>query len=123
MRAVLAVLWLLITVPAWAEWLKTAENEGAAQYLDPESIRKYDNLRQVWVLQDLEARNALGEKSRRILAEYDCDKGQVRSLSISHHSEAMATGNVISTIEGHSKWVKLSSDSIGWGSLKFVCAR
>ena len=52
MRVVLMVMLLFVTGQVRAEWVKFAEIEQTAFYLDPATIQTNGNLRRVWQLRD-----------------------------------------------------------------------
>ena len=123
MRIVLTALLMLATAPAWAEWVKVDETDEVLIYVDPATIRKDGNLRRIWEMQDLKARDSDGSLSRRALSEYDCKGKRLRLLSLSTHSGQMATGKIIITVSPSGKWDCAVPGTSGQTMLKFVCAR
>jgi len=112
---------LLVTGPAWAEWLWVAESDYADFYIDPSTIRKDGNLRKVWEIQDLKQRHKDGELSRRFRVERDCKEERYKFLSFSTHSGPMASGTTLTTQLGSGQWDDIPPNSVGETVLKIVC--
>ncbi len=123
MRVVLTALLMLATIPAWAEWVSTSDSTQAVYYLDLAIVRKDDNLRKVWELTDLKAREPKGELSYRTLIEYDCKEGRSRHLSISAHAGPMATGKALFSGSAPGKWDYAAPGTAAGATLSLVCAR
>ena len=123
MRVALIALLMLATTPAWAEWVKVDETDEVVIYVDPATIRKDGNLRRIWEMQDLKARDLDGSLSRRALSEYDCKEERLRLLSLSTHSGQMAMGKIIITVSPSGKWDYAAPGTSGQTMLKFVCTR
>jgi len=105
MRAILTAALMLAATSASAEWVKVTETTDAVFYVDPASISKSDNLRQVWVIQDYMKQEPNGTRSRRLSFEIDCAGERLRSLSATEHSEPMASGNILNSRNGESDWI------------------
>ena len=126
MKKLLLTCLMLLTSPAWAEWvLITTSANGMGNYIDPETIRKNGDMRLVWELQNLEVRHKDGELSRRFRTEYDCRLDRHRFLSSSQHSEQMATGMVLYTQPAGPPgvWRDSAPGTISETILKYVCAK
>jgi hypothetical protein len=124
MRGILLALLILATTPAWAKWVRVGESAKFVLYLDPATIRKTDDHRTVWNLHDLKKQDPDGERSIRLLHEYDCKAGRVRLLAASTHSGHMAKGKVLTQNDKPgSDWINLPKYSAHWNSFKYVCAR
>lgn len=108
---------LFTAAPAWAEWVKVGRTDAAVHYVDPASLSKDGNLRQVWVMQDMVEADAGGVRSIRALQEYDCAQQRFRYLSVAAHSGPMAGGWILATHEMRDGWSNRAS-AIG----KMVCA-
>jgi hypothetical protein len=105
MRAILTSLLMLAATSAWAEWAKVTETTDAVFYVDPASISKSGNLRQVWVIQDYTKPEPNGTRSRRLSFEIDCAAERLRSVSATEHSEPMASGSILNSRNGESDWI------------------
>jgi hypothetical protein len=115
---------LMLTGPAWAEWVKVTESDTIYRYIDPATIRKDGNLVRVWEITDLKTRHKDGELSRRSRMEYDCKQERAKYLSISEHSEAMASGTILNQPQiGLGQWFDIPPGSVVEAVLKIVCAK
>jgi len=95
MRLALCALLVFLALPAKAEWVKYGENDAMSFYLDPDTVRKENNVRRVWEFQDLKKPDDAGALSRRFLWEIDCAENQYRTLAYSAHSEARLEGKLL----------------------------
>ena len=121
MRLIVALLLLTLTVPAWAEWLKYAEDKEVVFYYDPTTIKKTGNLRRVWEIEDLKKRPTDGESSSHMMFEYDCKEQRYRGLSFRTHSEPMASGKIIFRHDKPSTWRDVVPNSGRATILQIVC--
>lgn len=123
MRLVLTVLLLVAVNPAWAKWVKGAETDDAAIYIDPAKIRKNGHLRRVWRLQDLKQRDPDGVLSRRGLQEFDCKGKRFRVLSGTGHEGSMGSGETLRSFDSPTEWVDIKPDTPAEDILRRVCVR
>ena len=124
MRLVLTLLLSLAAAPAWAEWVKvTVSDIGTTYYVDSATLRKEGFFRRAWVIQNLKQRGDGGQRSQRTLWEFDCKEARDRLLTISAHSEWMAGGNVLLTIDHPGKWNHVPPVTAAEDLLNFVCAK
>jgi hypothetical protein len=116
---------LLSTGSGWAEWQEIGRSVNAVIYIDPETIRKNGNLRRVWTLVDSTGKSKDGSMSTRMREEYDCKDERKRVLSISTHSEAMASGNQLlsHTYAEPTQWQDIPPNTGTVEILKLVCAK
>lgn len=123
MRALLGAIFLAISLPAAAEWVKIGETKDATFYIDPDTVRKNGNMRRVWLANDLKKRDEDGEMSRRSFREYDCKEEKARILSLSTHSEPMVAGKTLFLDNSPSEWGFIPPNSTSANILKFVCSK
>ena len=116
---------LLVTTPAWAEWVKGHEDYQAVVYIDPASICKDGDRCRVLVMYDLKAPGASGELSISALHEFDCKEARWRILDSSFHSGPMGTDKIIrsDTVASGSPiaWNYPIPDTVPDSLLKFLC--
>jgi hypothetical protein len=122
-KAILTLLLVMVTAPAWAEWVKMGESNASVLYIDPATISKDGHLRKVWEIRDLKQRNEIGAMSLRGLFEYDCKAGKSRNLSVSAHSEPMAAGKTLLSTSDPNNWNAVPSGTAVGSILKSVCAK
>ena len=100
----LAAAWvacLALAGPARAEWVAVYANAEASFYIDPASIRKEGALLKVAGLQDLKQRDVDRAMSRRAQAEYDCQSGRYRLVSLVVYAEPMARGKILWSMDAN----------------------
>lgn len=123
MRLVMTLLLALAAVPARAAWFEIAQSAEGAIFIDPGTMRWNGDLHTVWEIQNLKQRNKDGEHSRRVLKEYDCKDERGRSLTFSTHSEQMGSGETLHSQTTPTRWRQYSPGSVGYATLKIVCAQ
>lgn len=126
-KSLLLLTIALVTNTVWAEWVKvagTAGPTGIEIYIDPTTIRADGSLRKVWAIQDFKQRDKDGGMSTRSRLEFDCKQERYVMLSLSRHSETMASGTVmfdksLSAVD----WIEVPPRSAIAAMLKKVCAQ
>lgn len=121
----LLVLLLLVTGPAWAEWVRVSEADTAYVYINPETIREDGNLVKVWEVHDYKQRHKDDVLSRRFRVEYGCKEERFRFLSVSKNSGPMASGITLFThdVPGNpDTWRQISPGTMSDRVLNIVCA-
>lgn len=120
--AIAASLMLLGNL-AWPAWDAVYETKTAVHYIDPATMQKNGQLRQVLTLQDLKQRGKRGELSMRALMEYDCSEKRVRPISATAHRDQMAVGEIVARISKPAAWNPIAPDSAFATTLRYVCAQ
>lgn len=123
MRLILTLLLTLAAAPAWADWVKVSETDEVTFYIDPATIRKDGNLRRVWEIQDLKKPDKEGVMSRRGLLEYDCKDERDRVLSFSAHSDPMAGGKLLFSLNEPGKWDYIPPETLRRTTMRIACAK
>ena len=127
MKILLLTLALLITGPAWAEWLLIAVsiNHLSKMYVDPTTIRKEGDLYKVWTWQELSGPDQIdGSLSVRSLMQYDCKEERSTYLSLTSFSERMLRGKVITNHPALvTKWGYIAPGTLEEGVFRSVCAK
>lgn len=123
MRLPIILILALVTAPAWAAWEKTASNDKGTFYVDPATIRKNGDLREVWQMEDFKAKRPDGAMSARTLREFDCKGEQVRVLASSEHAGEKATGKTLKSKNETSKWGHIPPNTVIAAISKTVCSR
>ena len=123
MKKLLLALALLVTGPAWADWVLFSETDTSTFYYDPATIRKDGHIRRVWELNDLRKRHKDGEMSRRYRVEYDCKQERMKFLGLTEHSEPMASGTVLKTLGEDKVWREVPPGTVLETMFQIVCAK
>ena len=124
MKYLLALL-MLITSPAWAGWELVAKNaDGVQFFIDFQTIRKEGKRVKVWQLTNLSSpivSKGIEIFSLRARYEFDCNKEQIRMLTITAFSDIHAEGKVLKNQEGDLNWDDIAPETVTWAVLQSVC--
>src|SRR5437868_2140679 len=85
----LITLLLLSSGTVYAEWVLIGENDRGSTYVDPDTIRRQEDLVSIWQMLDEKAPDTIrGSSFLSIRAQIECDcaEERIRGLSISYHS-------------------------------------
>ena len=121
MRNFLTALLILVTTPAWAEWVKFGVDEPITFYINPATFLKDGPVRQIWGLYD---QSKTDSPSSAALFEFKCKKDQLAILSLRVYSAPMATGRMLATLD-HKKpdWVNVAPKTLYEAIYKHVCSQ
>lgn len=126
MKKCLWVLFLLLfAASAQAEWieLNTVNKSGETHYFDPETMRKDNQFRKVWVLSSYEEKQKGGHHAVKTLYELDCTQDKAHSITMLMYPDKKATGKVIGAHhEESTDWFGFSADSIFRKIAGTICA-
>ena len=125
MRRVMLVVLLLASSPAWPAWVQmSSEGASSVMYADPDTIKVDGQLRRVVEMHDLTAPDKTrGNRSTKVLSEYDCKENRIRLLEEEYFSGQMGTGEKLGGTTEPTDWFPLAPGTRGWNLLKFVCSR
>ncbi len=126
MKKILALLFLLTTLPASAQgWVRYAQTDEALLYFDSLRTRKMGDTAFVWDLHDLktEGRDPQGKPYRSALfaTEYQCRARKHRWLGVTRHSEAMGQGSPVSEETGAGEWQETRKASLAGQLFNHIC--
>ena len=122
----LLILLMLVSQPAWAEWVKLMESEGGRtiRYIDPATLRKTADGRRVWVMwthDSPKTHEGTTHRSNRELIEIDCSGERERLLQVEFFSGLVLGGSSVAKWNGTSKWAVPAPNTWNDDRLKFVC--
>ena len=123
MRRLSLIALLLLSSPAWAEWVEVDRSEGAAVYIDPATIKKEGHLRRAWSLVELRKPESSGGLSRKHFMEYDCKDERVRILQASVSRGPMGRGEITGNTSSPSDWSYIAPGMVAEKIFRYVCAR
>lgn len=107
--------------PAWAEWERVYETRESSLYLAPSSITKKGSYRKFWQLSDYKKPDANGDRSARVLTEFDCKKQRVRSLKWAYFRGSMGSREMTAWRTKPEKWMPVAPGTFGQKIGKLVC--
>jgi hypothetical protein len=114
---------LSLPVPAWADWVKIVQHKrGNVFYIDPSSIQVVGGKRTVTELIDYKRPDIEGDRSVRVLREYDCEGARYQVLSASYYKDQMASGDVSTSAPGTMGWTDIDVNTPAKAILDHVCA-
>jgi hypothetical protein len=122
----ITLLTLLCSGPAYAEWVKVTGNaqEDATLYVNPDTIRRKEEMVRMWVLTDYKTiRTVRGESylSTKGQEEYDCDGEHSRYLTLMVFSGNMGGGKAVYSTPRESAWEPVELETVGHVLWKFAC--
>ena len=123
-RCLLCSALMLVSAAGHADWVKAGETPEANFFVDLGSLEKDGSNRRFWELTDLKQRGKEGEMSMRARVLYDCQGQRARTLNLTVHAEAMASGKTLFVGgEDPQGWVAVAPKSMSGDKLRMVCAR
>ena len=126
-RFIILVLTLFLTTSeAYAEWVKTDEQDTFTYYADPDTIRRNGNLVKMWELSDYKTIQTVAGKSIlsfKVISEYDCAEEQIRILAEYGYSGQMGTGEIVFSHTKPDNWAPAMPGSMGQYKWAFACKK
>jgi hypothetical protein len=134
----LITLLLLNNVPAYAEWVAVEKDYLApgrqTVYIDPDSIRREENLVMIWQLIDFKwmQGNAgigpLGFGPHRFFStkthkQFDCEEKRVRLLAFTEFSRRMGSGIAANGYVDKDYWLPVEPESINQALWELACGK
>jgi hypothetical protein len=127
-RLLLFILLVLNSGPAYAEWVKVRDGDGAGKtvYVDPTTIRRNSNLVKMWQFYDYKSVQTVGGVrflSAKEQWEFDCVEERSRVVALKEFSGNMGSGTVVYTNSQVGKWIPVMPGSIGQTVWKVACSK
>jgi hypothetical protein len=110
----------------YAEWVLIGENDRGSTYVDPDTIRRQEDLVRIWQMLDEKAPDTIrGSSFLSIMAQIECDcaEERMRGLSISYHSGNMGGGQTVSSDSGMGKWTSVPPGTVTQALWTFACSK
>jgi hypothetical protein len=128
-RLFLITLLVLSHSFAYAKWVVVEKNNQSAGlmtvYVDPDTIRRKENLATLWQLIDYKTmqggRSPSRFSSRKIQKQFDCVKKRLRLLALTDFWGNMGTGEPTGAYIDGGNWVPVEPDSIDQTLWEFAC--
>ena len=115
---------MVLNGSALAEWVYVTENDEVKYYIDDTSLRLNKNIRSGWGIMNFKEPLPTGEKSFRLLSEYDCKNIKTRIITLTTHSGLFATGRVMASgPTQNSPFSDVAPYSGEMEALKFICSK
>ncbi len=119
----LLTLPVLSSEPAYAEWVAVGYSKslgGYTVYVDPDTIRRKEDLVKVRVLTDYTTIQTVADSSflsSKAHNEFDCAEERQRELAVTWFSGNMGTGNGVWTNSDETTWRPVAPGSVGQGAI------
>jgi hypothetical protein len=108
---------------ASAEWVKIAETKrGKNFYVESNEISVQGDTRVVVELIDNKRPDRDGDRSVRVVREYDCKSIRYKVINASYYKSPMAEGEPSSSVEGTMGWTAIDPETPARSVLDHVCA-
>jgi surface-adhesin protein E len=130
----ISAFWLLIMLlvlrsgPVYAEWLLVNGDDeaGLTVYVDPDTIRRKENLVTMLSLIDYRTIQIIAGDSLLSIQrqnEYDCAEARTRMLAFTWFSGNMGGGQVVHSDSDEDKWKPVAPDSVAEALWKIACGK
>lgn len=124
-RINLALMFILVVLPAFAGWVKISEGVAVTVYVDPTTVRKSGGSTKAWYLYDYKENNgdqATGAYfSTKNQSEFNCIEATRRDLYSLFLAENMGAGKVVGTVSEPTKQRPIVPGSVIEPVFKYVC--
>jgi Surface-adhesin protein E len=120
-RIILVLLLAMVSTSAMAEWVKIGIDSKATYYVNPASIRKYDDRANLWRLSDFKSGEAY--RSSKSNVEFDCKASQFRTLFYSLYSKRMGEGKTVYSNGVTQEWRSIPPDSAMEYYFQMACGK
>ena len=104
LKATIFIGFVLSVGSSHANWIWMSETVSATHYVGSNTISEEGDLRFAWELQQLKAPGLMGERSYRLMTEYNCYKKLWRIRFYTSHTKHGAMGGLLRMVENNSGW-------------------
>jgi hypothetical protein len=126
LKFITAVLFILLSPMAQAEWTLIQTHDEGNMYIDFDSLKKADNLVTVTTLNDYFVSRDKDEMSSTWTELHDCKNKRFKALAMHYYKEKMGTGTLIETFTlnpDEIKWSDVVPYSVGALKANIICSR
>jgi hypothetical protein len=126
-RALLIVLLILSSGPAYAEWMSLGSSEsGTTVYADPVTMRREGDLVKMLVLFDFKRKQTkvdISYLSAKAEMEYDCAEQRFEGHVVLYYSGNMGNGQLLDRSSGKGRRLRVSPGSLDHDLWKLACGK
>jgi hypothetical protein len=120
--AVISLL-VLVQIPAAAEWIKLSETKRGKQFfIESNDITVQGDQRIVIELIDNKRPDRDGDRSVRVVRDYDCKAKRYRVINAAYYKSPMAEGEPSMSVGGTMGWTEIDPNTPARAILDHVCA-
>lgn len=123
--ALLSLLTLLMSIPAYAEWISYQRNAESEEFYDSSSIKREQGLIQLWTLTNyvlpitsLEGQELYSAKSWTTI---DCGANKVGVDKMTKHAQKNGQGALVGTMETSLRMTKVRANSSDQDLIAKLC--
>jgi hypothetical protein len=121
LRLLAILLLLACSGPARAQWERVTETQEMSLYVAPSSITRNGNTRRFWQLSDYKSPDGNGDRSARVLTEFDCKKQRTRSLKWAYFRGPMGSREMTAWRTKPERWMPVEPGTLGQSIGRLVC--
>jgi len=119
----LIALLCLMQNPAAADWVKLSETKrGKRFFIEQSEVVVEGDRRTVVELIDNKRPDRDGDRSIRVLREYDCTGTRYKVINATYFKEPMGSGEPSMSVEGTMGWTPIDPETPARAILDHVCA-
>src|ERR1044072_7783237 len=126
-RALLIVLLMLSSGPAYAEWMSLGSSEsGTTVYADPATMRREGDLVKMLVLFDFKSKQTktdISYLSAKAEMEYNCAEQRFEGHAVLYYSGNMGNGQLLDRSSGKGRRLRASPGSLDHDLWKLACGK
>ncbi len=109
--------------PATADWVKISETKrGKSFFVESNEISVQGDMRVVVELVDNKRPDRDGDRSVRVVREYDCKGVRYRVKTAAYYKSPMAEGEPSVSTEGTMGWTDIDANTPAQAVLDYVCS-
>ena len=109
--------------PGESPWVVLGETPAMTLYWDRSSRVRDDDVMKVWEIQEMQAPDPDGVRSRRYRNEYDCKYSMHRITYLSSYSGSMLTGTKLFEVDEEGLWRQMPRGSVFAQGLATHCGK
>ena len=126
----LALLFLLTTSSAWADWIAIGKSPDFSMYVDPQSLRRNGNIASAWIMGDYTKTQKkrfpppilwVDFDSIKELKQFDCSKGAHRTEKTVIMSGKFGKGDPLYTFTSVPDYFPVPNSELDIAEFNYVC--
>lgn len=126
----IALLLLMATGSAWADWVAIGKSSDFTMYVDPQSLRRNGNIASAWIMGDYVKTQKkrfpppigwVDFDSIKELKNFDCNKGMHRTDKTVIMSGKLAKGDPLYTFNSVPDYFPVPNSELDIAQFNYVC--
>jgi len=124
-KLMFALMVILMSTDALAEWVFVNGNEDFNEYVDLSTLRRTGHRAKLWTLHDnknVQKIEGMKHLSMKVYSEFDCQDAYTRATDLVFYSQNMGLGKVINSVNKlDAEWKPVVPDSVGQSLWETAC--